>query len=121
MADPHSYGIVTTAHWVRRRFHGRDLDDLQRYGTLDSVWATWSGFSNDVSVVDAGRPPRGTFLKASSKGSWASATGVGMIVDIRFPAATPPPVRRGLQKPRSTRARRGRVGYRVAEVAQLVS
>src|SRR5207237_979905 len=65
-------------------FIGRDLDDLQRYGfNWIRVWATWSGFSNDVSVVDAKGRPRGTFLN-KLKGLVGECDRRGMIVDITF-------------------------------------
>src|SRR2546421_8022987 len=65
-------------------FIGRDLDDMQRYGfNWIRVWATWSGFSNDVSVVDAEGRPRGTFLN-KLKGLVGECDRRGMIVDVTF-------------------------------------
>jgi CubicO group peptidase (beta-lactamase class C family) len=44
-------------------FIRRDLDDAQRAGfNWIRIWATWSSFGNDVSVVDAEGRPREEFL-----------------------------------------------------------
>src|SRR5690349_23682755 len=44
-------------------FVRRDLDDLARHGfNWVRVWATWRGFGEDVSAVDAEGRPREPFL-----------------------------------------------------------
>lgn len=60
----------------------RDLEDLQRSGfNWLRVWATWSGFSNDVAAVDAlgnGREPYLTRLKQLV----ADCDRRGLVVDV---------------------------------------
>jgi hypothetical protein len=60
----------------------RDLDDVQRLGfNWIRVWATWSGFKNNVSAVDAEGGPREPYL-AGLKRLVADCDRRGMIVDV---------------------------------------
>lgn len=65
-----------------KEFILRDLEDIQRCGfNWLRVWATWSAFGKDVSVIDAKGNPREPFL---SKLRWlvAECDKRGLVVDI---------------------------------------
>jgi len=60
----------------------RDLDDMRRLGfNWIRVWATWSGFKNNLSAVDAEGGPREPYL-AGLKRLVADCDRRGMIVDV---------------------------------------
>lgn len=65
-----------------KEFIRSDLDDMQRYGfNWFRIWATWSAFENDVSVVNAEGNARKTYL---DKLRWLmeECGRRGMIVDV---------------------------------------
>jgi hypothetical protein len=60
----------------------RDLDDMQKLGfNWIRVWATWSGFQNDVSAVDGEGRPRKAYLAALQR-LVGECDRRGMIVDV---------------------------------------
>ena len=60
----------------------RDLDDAQKLGfNWIRVWATWSGFKNNVSAVDAEGKPREPYLSALKR-LVGECDRRGMIVDV---------------------------------------
>jgi len=60
----------------------RDLDDMQRLGfNWIRVWATWSGFGNDVSAVDGEGRAREAYLSALKRLA-SECDRRGMIVDV---------------------------------------
>jgi hypothetical protein len=60
----------------------RDLDDFQRFGfNWIRVWATWSGYGNDVSAVDGEGRAREAYLPALKR-LVSDCDRRGMVVDV---------------------------------------
>jgi len=65
-----------------REFITQDLDDIQKLSiNWLRVWATWSGFDNDVSTVDGKGNPREPYL-SNLKWLIAECDRRGIIVDV---------------------------------------